>query len=189
MRINDQLLDQCLRNDERAQHTLYNECYSLMKGIAIRYVQQSEDAADVMNRGFLKVVNKLNTFDRGRSFEAWVRKIIVNTALDFLRKKKRRLEQEVSVDEQSLDQTNPSLCEQNLAELEFDAAELRQMINRLPDRTKLVFNLFAIDGYSHKEIAEQLGLSTGTSKWHVATARKSLQNMILKNRINIDHLI
>ena len=182
MQIDYSLLDKCMRDDERAQLMLYKECYSLMKGVCSRYIQEQSDVADVMNRGFLKIIKGLGQFDRHRSFEAWVRRILVNTALDHLRQKKRRAAHEVAHPMESLNGIDVKHTDWNHADRSFDAEELLQMINSLPIKTAQVFNLFAIDGYSHQEISELLDMKEGTSKWHVSKAREYLKELLTKKR-------
>ena len=133
-----------------------------------------------MNRGYLKIIQGLDKFDRERSFEAWIRRIVVNTALDHLRKKKRRNHHEISQPVETLNGMNVKEADWNLADRDFDAQELLDMINTLPTKTAQVFNLFAIDGFSHQEISNQLDMSEGTSKWHVSKARQRLQELLSK---------
>ncbi len=186
MPVDEKLIERCKSSDERAYYMLYEECYSLMKSISLRYIQDPAEVPVVMNQGFLKVLKSLSKYDTSKPFKAWVGRIVINTAIDYLRKKKRdRKYQAIDPQEFQSFQGNGQTS-WNHADQNFDADELLNLLHRLPDKTAQVFNLFAIDGYSHDEIAQMLGISTGTSKWHVSKARemlrKLLQDQILKER-------
>lgn len=183
MQIDPKLLDACRRRDRKAQSELYRRCFGVLMGVCRRYTKQDDEAMDWLNRGFLKVLTHLDKYQPSAPFEAWIRRIMINTIIDAYRRERRYKEtQQLSTFETPQEQRHQ--VDLNTADLQFDAEEVEQMIRALPPMTQQVFNLFAIDGYSHKEIAERLGISDGTSKWHVATARKSIQaKMIAKKRV------
>ena len=180
MQIDHGLLDRCKRTDERAYFELYKACYSIMKSICKRYIFDLSEVSDVINRGFLKIINGLGSYDKSRSFEAWSRRIIVNTALDHLRQRKRRYMHEISDPMQQQNGSTQYYSEWNQADLDFDADELLEMVHSLPERAGRIFNLFAIDGYSHEEISQSLEISVGTSKWYVSKAREQLKTILTK---------
>ncbi len=192
MKVDKQLLNRCLKADRRAQLELYKACYSLMKSTCSRYVFQQADLSDVMNQGFLKILNGLEHFDTSRTFEPWARRIMINTALDYCRKLKRK---QMTKDLDEMMEFNVDAerwSEVNLAELQFDVEELLDMVRQLKGTTAQVFNLYAIDGYTHEEVSVALRMSTSNSKWHLAKARRLLQEMIekktkiLTNKINAE---
>ena len=146
----------------------------------MRYEKNKEDAEFLLNQGFMKIVTKLSTFKGDRPFEAWIRRIMINTIIDDYRKNSKEKSIIQFKDIQN-DGTENIWVEYNAADLEFEAEELLGFIDKLPTESKKVFVLFAIDGYSHKEISEMLGISGGTSKWHVSFARKKLRELIAKS--------
>jgi len=128
----------------------------------------------------MKIVTKLDSFKGDRPFEAWIRRIMINTIIDDYRKNSKEKSIIQFKDIQN-DGTENSWVEYNAADLKFEAEELLGFIDRLPTESKKVFVLFAVDGYSHKEIAEMLEISDGTSKWHVSFARKKLRELIAQS--------
>ena len=138
----------------------------------MRYCENRDDALDILNQGFLKVFHNLHTYDRKYELGGWIYRIVQYTAIDHVRKhlrKDRQMPKEV-LDEQI--EVEAGMIEKLYAE------DLLQLIHKLPLTTKVVFNLFAIEGFSHKDIAKELSMSVGTSKWHVNNARKRLKEWI-----------
>jgi RNA polymerase sigma-70 factor (ECF subfamily) len=145
-----------------------------MSSIAIRYCDSKDEALQGLNFGFLKVLKSLDKYNEKFALATWIRNILVNHLIDEYRKTKRRTEREqVSASEDNVD--GISL---NMAEYKWEEDQLRSYLAALPNVTQHVFNLYAIDGYQHKEIAELLNMSIGTSKWHVSDARKRLRKML-----------
>jgi RNA polymerase sigma-70 factor (ECF subfamily) len=175
--IDRQLLLACYKGDEKAQFALYKKCYSLLFGICRRYANDHDETGFLLNAGFLKIVKGLNRYRDEVPFEAWIRKIMINTIIDNHRKNKKYKET-VAYPEVGLERFVQHPIELNDAEKQFNVEELRYFISKLPPTTSKVFNLFAIDGYAHKEISIMLGMSTGTSKWHLSHARQRLKKMI-----------
>lgn len=180
MEISNEILEGCIANKRKSQFLLYKQCYSILLSICLRYENNKEDAEFLLNQGFMKIVTKLSTFKGDRPFEAWIRRIMINTIIDDYRKNSKEKSIIQFKDIQN-DGTENLWVEYNAADLEFEAEELLGFIDRLPTESKKVFVLFAIDGYSHKEIAEMLGISDGTSKWHVSFARKKLRELIAQS--------
>jgi RNA polymerase sigma-70 factor (ECF subfamily) len=166
-----QLIEGCLKEDRRFQKELYERYASKLFAVCFRYCKNREEAQDVLHEGFIKAIKNLHKFEGKGSFEGWLRRIMVNTSLESFRKNKHLsvVEDIENADEHSIE----SKALENMS-----ANELLQLVNALPAGFKVVFNLYAIEGFSHKEIADQLGISVGTSKSQLSRARVSLQNMI-----------
>ncbi len=176
MHTEPELLKKCSKNDRKAHNELYRVCFGFIMAICLRYSSNREDAESLVNVAFLKIITNIEKYNHDIPFGSWVNRITVNTIIDEFRRDKKRREHMSSVDFQEA-QTAPPV-DFNQAAQELEAEELESMIQELPDMSRKVFNLYAIEGYTHKEIGEMLGMSDGTSKWHVSFARKSLQNMI-----------
>lgn len=172
-----QLRQDAFRGDRRAQFQLYQRCFNVLMGVCVRYRKSEDEAAAMVNEGFLKIIKNLGKYREGVPFEAWIRRIMINTLIDDFRKNRKVNELMESRDFTDSD-NDTGLVDFNSADLDFDASELEAMIHSLPPMSGKVFNLFAIDGYGHKEIGAMLGISDGTSKWHLSFARKRLQEML-----------
>lgn len=179
MKIDIKLILSCTKNDRKAQFELYKICYTMLMSVCYRYKNEKSEAEALLNQGFLKILTNLDKYNDSVPFEAWSRKIMINTIIDEYRKTRKDKEhieyadfQEPVYDQQSVDY--------NEADKEFNAEELKLMLEKLPDMSKKVFNLYAIDGFTHKEISEMLSISVGTSKWHVSFARTELKKLIEK---------
>jgi len=140
-----------------------------MLGVSRRYTRSTEEAEEILSNGFIKVFKSIDQYEGKGSFEGWIRKIIVNEAINYIRYKKNLF---VETDQDWYDYGHEELNEQN------DAQEILSLIDELPIGYKTVFNLYAIEGYPHKEIAELLGVSEGTSKSQLSKARNMLQQRI-----------
>lgn len=174
--IDDALIERCLRQEPKAQSALYRALYGQMMSICCRYERNKQDAVDRMNQGFLKILTNLDKRRPEVPFELWTRRIMINTVIDNHRHDRQRKEAEsldAPVDEGTLIEVNEYLHR-------MDAEAFAALLDRVPEMSRRVFNLFAIDGYAHGEIAEQLGISEGTSKWHVSHARQVLQQAIAR---------
>ena len=146
--------------------------------LCLRYTKSEYDATEVLNSGFFKVFRNIHKYDPIRAnLYTWIRIIIINTCIDFI-KQKVKIENEVS-EEMPEVQINPEAIEK------MDALHLLHLTRQLPPATQAVFNLYVMEGYSHKEIATLLSISEGTSKWHLSEARKKLQQMILLNEVKL----
>ena len=178
MNLDPQLLQAAHKGDRKAQYALYRVCFPVLMAVCMRYRRDEQDAASALNMGFLKIINNLDRYRREEvPFEAWIRRIMINTAIDEFRREKKWRELTVFTDE--LERTHPEEpIEWGEAEKRIDVQHLEALMRRLPPMTQQVFNLFALDGFSHKEISDMLGMSEGTSKWHVNAARQKLQRWI-----------
>ena len=163
-----QLIKKCLKGERKAQKALYDRYSGKMLGVCRRYVRSTYDAEEVLSNGFIKVFNKLEYYQDEGSFEGWVRKIMVREALNFLRSQKDFFDE---TEDATLERLEP-VAEQH----ELEAQDLMKLIDELPTGYRTVFNLFAIEGYSHQEIAYELSISEGTSKSQLSKARNMLQS-------------
>lgn len=172
------LVEKCINGDLKAQRALFEMFAPKMLGVCLRYSKNKEQAEDVLQDGFIKVFNNLTKYSGSGSLEGWVRRIMVNTALDQIRKE-TKFKDNVGFDDVDYKvETNSFIMESMMAE------DLLVLINSMPDGYRTVFNLFAIEGYSHKEIAEELSISENTSKSQYSRARKFLQQKL--NEIGIE---
>lgn len=163
----------CLRNDPRGQRMLIQRFYGYVKSICLRYSSDNDDAEEILNDSFMKVFQHLKTYREDQPFKAWLRSITVNTAIDHYRKRLRVPDRE-SVDDLQIVDIQEDIISKMSAE------EILSMVRKLSPMYRMVFSMFVMDGYTHREIAEQLGISEGTSKSNLNDARKKLQSMILK---------
>jgi RNA polymerase sigma-70 factor (ECF subfamily) len=167
----------CLQNSAAMQKMLYDKYAAKMYGIALRYAHDPEDAKDILQDGFVKVFQNLSKFKGSGAFEGWMRRIFVNTAIEHYRKKNNTYEIQESHEEQINDREVTALDK-------LAAVEILNMVKSLPNGYRTVFNLFAIEGYSHKEIADLLNISEGTSKSQYARAKALLQEKIKNHEKN-----
>ena len=164
-----QLIKYCLSNKEGALDELYKQYAPKLFAICLRYTKNKQEAEDLLHDGFIRILGHLKKFRHEGSFEGWMRRIIVTSAINYLRKAKKY---DSNTDLDYID--NDAAFETPVLDL-ISMKELLGFINELPDGYRLVFNLYVIDGYKHKEIAEMLGISESTSKSQFMKARKSLQ--------------
>ena len=182
MYVDKNILVACIQHDRKAQYELYKLCYGMLMSVCLRYKNNQEDAASVLNQAFLKILNNLDKYKESVPFDAWIKRIMINTVIDEYRRtgKDRSMIEFSDIQESKYYNLH---FDYNQADKNFDARELEDMLKELPTVSRQVFNLYAIDGYSHKEIASMLKMSDGTSKWHVSFARKRLREMIY-NKLN-----
>lgn len=186
MNIQTELIEACRKEDRRAQFELYRVCYSILLSVCLRYERNKEDAEFLLNKAFYKILKNLDKYSENVPFEAWIRRITINTVIDEYRKNKKDI---VDYVEEPLQSAPNKAVDYNSADQKFDAEELQILIDQLPPISKKVFNLYVIDGYNHKEIAEKLNMSEGTSKWHLSSARKRLKALVLKLMNNVAILL
>jgi len=168
----EDLIKGCLKRDGSAQKRLYDTYSSKMYGLCYRYVKDSMEAEDILVTAFMKVFDKIDQFKSEGSFEGWIRRIIVNEALTHLRRNRSMyLETDLEQADREPDY--------NLSD-HLEAEDLVNMIQQLPAGYRIVFNMYAIDGYSHKEIADHLGINENTSKSQLSRARVYLQKLLLE---------
>lgn len=171
----------CINNNPIAQRVLYEKYARKMYGVCLRYTNDRDEAEDVLQNGFIKIFENIAKFKGTGSFEGWIRRIIVNTALNNYR---QNLQNKNKVDLYTVDYKIEGT--ENIHST-INAKELMKLIQMLPPGFKMVFNLYAIEGYTHKEIAEMLNISEGTSKSQFSRARAFLQKMLSKeNKVDVD---
>ncbi|MBL4669809.1 MAG: RNA polymerase sigma factor [Flavobacteriales bacterium] len=180
MELKEKLIKDVVKGKRKAQLELYSLCFNLLMSVASRYKNNKEDAAFLANDAFLKIINNLKKYDKETPFEAWIRRITINVVIDDYRKNKKRIEMFESVGEFNNDTEDVSF---NEIDKEMEEEEVLRCLLKLPPATRTVFSLFAIDGFSHKEICEKLGISLETSKWHMKEARKRLKIILEKELI------
>lgn len=168
----------CLRGDRKSQRALFESYNRAMLGVCLRYTKDKDSAQEVLQEGFIKVFEKLEDFDFCGSFEGWVRRIMVNTAIDAIRKKNRGA---ISTDEEFILETNELYdhdddVDKELINLKAEVA--LEAVQSLSDAYRTAFNLYVIENLSHKEIAEILGISEGTSKSNLAKAKQNLRALL-----------
>ena len=172
--ISDQeLIKGCLEGKRDMQRLLYERYAAPMKGVCLRYVRTSFEAEDVLHDAFMKVYNNLAKFRYDCPLDAWVRRIVVNTALSHHRNKLQKLE---TVESENLEM----LLEPEISDSDQSAEDLLELIQQLPEKYRLVFNLHAIEGYSHKEAGEMLQQPEATTRSQYLRARTMLKEMIDK---------
>lgn len=169
------MIEGCIAGDRAAQEKFYRKYYGKMMSMCMRYMQNRDDAMEVLNTGFLKVFKNLENYRNSGPLEGWIYRIIYNSVIDAVRKKTRGIRTE-EISESEYELSAGTCTAQNLY-----AQDLLTMLNMLPDATRAVFNMFAIEGFRHDEIAEIMNISEGTSKWHVNRARTILKPLIQKH--------
>ncbi|SEN88306.1 RNA polymerase sigma-70 factor, ECF subfamily [Mucilaginibacter gossypiicola] len=168
-----QLINGCVKQDRKSQKMLYKAFYGFSMGICLRYAGNRDEAAEVMNQGFMKVFTHIDRFDTSRPFKAWIGRIMMNVSIDYYR---ANLKMAYTEDLEKAE----NVSEGDLTDKNLNYEDLLAMVQQLPQAYRTVFNLFAIDGYSHEEIGEMLNISPGTSKSNLHKARHKLKQMILK---------
>lgn len=167
------LIDGCKKKDPRCQKVLFTTYAPKMLGVCRRYVDNMDAAEDILQEGFIKIFQKIHTYTGEGAFGGWIRRIFVTTALEYLRQNKA-MRFNVSIDEVNDIQTDPGISA--LSRLTVD--DLMKCISELPAGYRTVFNLYAIEGYSHQEIAEMLDIKENSSQSQLARARKVLQEKV-----------
>jgi RNA polymerase sigma factor (sigma-70 family) len=183
MSISEDLLKKCIANDQAALKQLYKLLAAKLFATCLRYTKSRQEAEDWLQEGFIKIFQNLGNFKNEGVFEGWTRRIVVNHILSELRKKKRLgsvsdLESVINISES---------LENIQSDLQYE--EMIRFINLLPEGKKLIFNLYVIEGYSHKEISEMLNINEGTSRGQLAKAKELLIEIHRKhNSINAERI-
>lgn len=167
------LLAGCLRNHRQSQELLYRQFYGYAMSVCLRYSPTRESALEVLNDGFLKVFTRLEQYDSAQPFKSWLRRILINSAIDHYRQEVRHQHHD------TIEQAEPTAVSQSAdAHSQLAHEDLLQLIQQLSPAYRLVFNLYVMDGFTHDEIAEQLGITVGTSKSNLARARENLRQLL-----------
>jgi len=168
----EELVKRCKAGERKSQELLYKQFASKMLGVCMRYATDKMEAEDMLQNGFIKVFNKLDDYRGDGSFEGWVRRIMVHCSIEYYRKHHKMM-QVVDMESEGAEPSVSPLAVSNL-----DAKDLMALIQQLSPGYKMVFNLYAIEGYSHKEIGEIMGITEGASKSQLSRARTILKEQI-----------
>ena len=173
----EELIRGCMRNERSAQDQLYRMFYPRMMGVVRRYIDHIEQAEEVINNGFLRAFQKVNQYTFQGSFEGWLRKIIFHSVSDYVKQNTRYNENIVLVEKDQY------IHKDHADNLYYN--QLLELVHGLPDATRSVFNMYVMEGFSHKEIGKALGISEGTSKWHLSEGRRMLKDKIEKLQLHL----
>ena len=171
-----ELVIKCLQKDRLAQKYLYQRYFGKMLGIPMRYTNNREEAIEVLNTAFMRVFNSLDHYQDQGNLSGWIARIVYRAAIDHARS-------HISYKKIMDFNSEEDLYVENEALGRMAAEELYALIQQLPAASRVVFNMYVVEGYKHGEIAEQLNISIGTSKWHLSSARKTLQTLVQKNHL------
>ena len=178
--IDQRLIADCINCKSSAEYELYKVTFSYLMSICIRYTKNEDRAKEVLNIGFYKILKNLGKYRWEVPFKAWIRKVMINTLINEYKKEKVHYKNVEYVE--SYNETNRH-SDLNTAIERLDAKEIYTLIAKLPLVNQQVFNLYFIDGYKHREIAELLDINENTSKWHLTVAKDKLKDMI--NKMNL----
>lgn len=170
MQIPQNIIEHCRQKNRLAQQQLHQLSYSNLMAVGMRYVTSKDEAEHVVNEAYFKIFTKIDTYSYSQNFEAWMRTIVINTALDYVKSEKKH---QYQADITTLIKEPTQSVSQSLHE-----KDLLNILQSIPIQQQAVFNLYAIEGYSHKEIAKQLNISETNSKYILHQARKTLQEKV-----------
>jgi RNA polymerase sigma factor (sigma-70 family) len=174
----EELIQGCIRNERVAQEKLYHLFYPRMMALVKRYIDHVEQAEEVMNNGYLRAFQKIKQYNFQGSFEGWLRKIVFHAVADYVKQNAKYANQVLLEDKEQFVHRDDS------DKLHYD--ELIRMVHELPDATRAVFNMYVMEGFTHKEIGNMLGISEGTSKWHLSEGRKVLKERIERLKLHFN---
>ncbi len=169
--LTTELINGCISKDRRTQKELYQLYYGYCMRICLRYAKSKDEAVEMVNDGFMKVFMNMHKYDRQRSFNAWISTIMINTSIDYYRNRIKKIEMEELNAKHEVEDS-----ENILSHLNYE--DLIKLVQKLSYAYRTVFNLFAIDGFSHEEISAMLSISVGTSKSNLFKARENLKKML-----------
>lgn len=165
-------MDSCKKGNRNSQDRLYRDYFAYSMGVCLRYSRTRDEAVEILNDGFLKIFARLDKYSQGLSFKGWLRKVMINSAIDYFRRNEKHYHA-LDISHAHYESIHGSILDQ------LSAEEIIAAIQRLPPSYRMVFNLFVIEGYKHEEIANMLNISVGTSKSNLAASRNKLQKMLL----------
>lgn len=171
-----ELVEGCVRNDRQCQEILYRKYFPTMLRMCMRYTDDRDKALEIVNNGFLRVFKKLHTFSFKGSLEGWIRRLVYHSVSDYFRSNKQKI--------RFLDLEDRDDAVEQTALDKLYVEDILKLVDLLPPATQQVFRMYAIEGYTHVDISKELGISTGTSKWHLSSARKKLKELIRNNSTN-----
>ncbi len=175
MTIDQKLIKDCINRKSTAEYELYKLTYSYLMSICIRYTKSEDKAKEILNIGFYRILNNLGKYQPAVPFKAWIRKVLINTLINEFRKEKIHYGKMEYVD--NYFETNKH-SDINEAITKLDVKEIYRLIAKLPLVNQQIFNLYFIDGFKHREIAELLNINENTCKWHLTVAKEKLREMI-----------
>lgn len=174
------IIDGCIRNKRKHQEKLFKLYYGKMMGVALRYTKDNDTAQEIVQNSFIKIYDKLNTFEKEGSFFNWITRIVINTSIDAIRKSKKEPfkfgDEYIFVEESSEDR------DEELDVSNYNSNIILEAIQELSPAYQTVFNLYVVEDYKHKEISEILGISEGTSKSNLSKAKNNLQKILLNKK-------
>lgn len=179
----DALIDGCLAGDRRSQQRVYELFYGRMMAVCLRYTKNTDQAKDILQDGFIKLFQNIGQFNRNGSFEGWIRRIMVNTAIDHFRRNKHSyllLGEDRSIDDVGDGEDDTLADDADMGLPELRAADVINAMQKLSPAYRTVFNLYVFEELTHKEIAQQLGINEGTSKSNLAKAKLRLKKLLTK---------
>jgi len=176
----EEIIKGCRKFEAPSQQALYTLYRQKMYGVCLRYITDKDEAKDILQDGFIKIFTQFNQYKGNGALEGWLRRVIVNTALMHLRKKKRLLFTPLSEDSSDFNDNQVEEESLSITDIDFTEEELLACINLLPNDFKVVFNLFCMEDYSHKEIADLLLINENTSRSRLRRARQVLQSHLIK---------
>lgn len=178
MNIDQQLITECIDGSRKSQNELYKQVYPYLMSICIRYTRNSDRAKENLNIGFFRILKYLKTYRTDEPFKPWIRRVMINTLMKEYKKEKSHYLNLVYVEDY---EDSEKYSELNAIIGKINSEQIYKFIEILPSSTRQVFNLYIVDGYKHREIAEMMDFSEGTSKWHLNSAREKLKEMILNS--------
>ena len=174
-----ELIQGCARNERAAQEKMYRLFYSRMMAVVRRYIDHAEQAEEVLNNGFLRAFQKVEQYTYQGSFEGWLRKIVFHAVSDYVKQNVKYNDKIVLIEKDEY------VHKDHADRLYYN--QLLQLVQGLPDATRAVFNMYVMEGFTHKEIGKILGISEGTSKWHLSEGRRQLKGKIEKLELHFKH--
>ena len=171
------LIEKCKQKDRNAFNHLFNTYSRVLMGISIRYANDVAEAEDILQESFIKIFHQIETYESKGSFEGWLKRIVVNTAINYFNSKKVRIDGGGNADDYDMEDQNFNI------EDELNGNELLEIINQIPEGYRVIFNLNVVEGYTHKEIAEQFNITEGTSKSQLSKAKAMLRKILTENKM------
>jgi len=190
LEINKSTVNKIKKNNRKITLELYHYSFNLLMSIAVRYHKNEEDQMEIVNTSFMKIIQNIEQFKIGSSYFSWAKRITQNVVIDQFRKTKnykrlfKHTENDAYLDAELSMESHLSSMEITLEA--FAQEEIEEILNQLPPASKITFNLFAIEGYSYKEIAEELDIGYETVKWHIRESRKKLKSILKHNTLEIE---
>jgi len=167
------LISGCLKGKELHQEVLYKRYFSFAMSVSIRYTKDRNEAMEIVNDSYMKVLENLGAYDSSKSFKAWYSRILVNTSIDNYRRNLKH-SSSVSIDNIDKEEQEPEI------DIELSVNDILKIFSQIPEQYKVTFNLFEIEGYSHEEIGKLLGVTTSTSRSNLARAKKMVREIYMK---------